>query len=158
MGEGEKTLADNRKARHDYEVLDTYEAGIALVGSEVKSLRGEGAIMLKDSYADFRKGELWLVGVHIGPYKQANILNHDVERKRKLLMHRHEIDKLRARVEEKGLTVVPLRVYFKRGKVKVLVGLCRGKQTHDKREAIKTRESKREIDRVVKSVRGRNQP
>ncbi|MBI1321104.1 MAG: SsrA-binding protein SmpB [Candidatus Hydrogenedens sp.] len=158
MGEGEKTLADNRKARHDYEVLDTYEAGIALVGSEVKSLRAEGSIMLKDSYADFRSGELWLVGVHIGPYKQANILNHEVERKRKLLMHRHEIDKLKARVEEKGLTVVPLRVYFKRGKVKVLVGLCRGRQTHDKRDAIKARESKREIDRAVKSARGRQQP
>lgn len=150
---GEKLITNNRRIRHDYEILDTIEAGIALQGTEVKSLRTKGSMTLKDSYADItQKGEVYLVGSHIAPYLQGNINNHEPERRRKLLMHKLEIEKLGQKMAEKGLTLAPLRVYFKRGKVKVLLGLCRGKKTHDKREAIKERESKREIDRALKSV------
>lgn len=152
---GEKTIVTNRRARRDYHVLDTFEAGIALVGTEAKSLRMTAGMTLKDSYADVRNGELFLVDAHIKPYDQGNINNHDPERPRKLLMHKREILRLTQRIEEKGLTVVPLRVYFKRGIVKVEMGLCRGKHSFDKRATIKERESKREMDRAVKTARRR---
>lgn len=153
MAEGEKIIVLNRKARHDYHVMDTIEAGIALQGTEVKSLREGGNIMLKDSFADIRNNEAWLIGVHIQPYAMGNVFNHAVERQRKLLLHRHEIDKLRARVESKGLTLVPLKLYFRKGIVKVELGLCKGKQKADKRETIKAREATREMDRAIKESR-----
>jgi len=150
---GEKIIVTNRRARHDYHVMDSFETGIALVGTEVKSLRVSGGMTLKDSYADIERGELFLVGAHINPYEQGNIYNHDPERSRKLLMHKREILKLGQRVAEKGFTLIPLRVYFKEGRVKVELGLCRGKQTIDKRVTIKERESKRDMDRALKTVR-----
>lgn len=149
---GEKIVADNRRARHDYHVLESHEAGIELRGTEVKSLRA-GKLQLKDSYVDVSNGELFLIGAHISPYEQGNIYNHEPERKRKLLMHKHEIRKLGAQVAEKGLTLIPLSVYFSKGRAKVKVGLCKGKQTHDKRDNIRDREAKREIDRAMKTVR-----
>lgn len=148
----EKVIVVNRRARHDYEVLDTIEAGIALVGTEVKSLRATSGLTLKDSFADVRKGELFLVGAHIRPYDQGNINNHDPERPRKLLLHRHEIDRLAQKAAEKGLTIIPLRVYFKRGKVKVLLGMCRGKHTYDKRAALREKQADRETDRAIRSL------
>lgn len=147
---GEKLVVQNRRARHDYQVLDTFEAGLELRGTEVKSLRA-GQMTLKDSYADVQQGELFLVGAHINPYEQGNIYNHDPERPRKLLMHKHEIERLSSQVAEKGLTLVPLRVYFKNGRAKVELGLCRGKQTHDKRATIRDKDAKREIERAMKS-------
>ncbi len=149
----EKLITTNRRAGRDYAVLERFEAGIALMGTEVKSLRVKGAMTLKDAYADFEKGEIFLVGAHIQPYEQGNIFNHEPERTRKLLMHKREIERLAQRVAEKGLTVAPLRVYFKRGIVKVELGLCRGKHQFDKRAAIKKRESDREMDRAVKQTR-----
>lgn len=149
---GEKIVADNRRARHEYHVLESHEAGIELRGTEVKSLRA-GKLQLKDSYVDVNNGELFLIGAHISPYEQGNIYNHEPERKRKLLMHKHEIRKLGAQVAEKGLTLIPLSVYFSKGRAKVKVGLCKGKQTHDKRDNIRDREAKREIDRAMKAVR-----
>jgi len=146
-----KPIAQNRKARHDYFILATYEAGIALQGTEVKSLR-EGRVNLKDSYARVKEGELWLIGTHISPYEQGNIYNHDPERSRKLLMHAREIEKLRRSVEEKGLTLVPLSFYFKEGRVKVEIGLAKGKHTYDKREDTAAREAKREMDRARKKM------
>ena len=150
---GEKIIVTNRRARHDYHVLDSFEAGIALVGTEVKTLRMTGGMTLKDSYAEIEKGELYLVGTHINPYEKGNIYNHDPERPRKLLMHKREILKLGQRVAEKGLTLIPLRVYFKEGRVKVELGLCSGKKTLDKRVTITERESKRDMDRALKTVR-----
>ncbi len=147
----QKIIAQNKRARHEYHVLDTYEAGIALVGTEVKSLR-EGAIVLKDCYAEIRDGNIYLVGAHIAPYAQGNIYNHEPERRRRLLMHKREIVKLAQQVQEKGFTLIPLKVYFKQGKAKLELGLCRGKHTFDKREAIQDREVKRELDRAVKST------
>lgn len=152
---GIKPIVTNRKARHDYEVLDTVEAGIALQGTEVKSLRTAGSMTLKDCYADVRNGEMFLVGAHIRPYDQGNIYNHPAERDRKLLLHKKEILKLKQRVEEKGLTLVPLQVYFKDGKVKLELGVCRGKRQHDKRAAIKEKEGEREIQRLGKDLGGR---
>jgi SsrA-binding protein len=149
---GEKVVAVNRRARHDYHVLETFEAGIALRGTEVKSLRA-GHMTLKDSYADARDGELYLVGAHISPYEQGSVFNHDPERARKLLMHKREILRLIGQVQEKGLTLIPLKVYFKRGKAKVELGLCRGKHRGDKREAIKEREIKRELDQQLKAAK-----
>jgi len=146
---GEKTIVQNRRARHEYHILERHEAGIELVGTEVKSLR-EGLIILKDSYADVENGQMFLIGVHINPYEQGNIYNHDPERIRKLLMHKREILKLGARVAEKGLTIIPLRVYFKEGRVKVEIALCQGKHTVDKRDTIREREVKREVDREIK--------
>ncbi len=146
---GEKTIVQNRRARHEYHILERHEAGIELVGTEVKSLR-EGHITLKDSYAGVEDGQMFLVGAHINPYEQGNIYNHDPERRRKLLMHKREILKLGARVAEKGLTIVPLRVYFKEGRVKVEIALCQGKHTVDKRDTIREREIKREVDREIK--------
>ncbi len=146
-----KYITLNRKARHDYFILDTYEAGIALVGTEVKSLR-DGRVNLKDSYARVLNGELWLIGTHISPYPQGNIFNHEPERSRKLLMHAREIVKLRRNIEEKGLTLVPLSMYFKEGRVKVEIGLAKGKHTYDKREDTAEREAKREMDRARKKI------
>jgi SsrA-binding protein len=148
---GEKIIVTNRRAGHDYHILEKYEAGVALVGTEVKSLRTTGGITLKDSYVDVDRGEMHLVGAHIRPYEQGNIYNHDPERPRRLLMHKREIQRLGQRIAEKGLTLVPLRVYFKQGLVKLELGLCRGKHSFDKRASIKDRESLREMDREVKS-------
>jgi len=154
---GEKIVTQNRRAHHDYHILERHEAGIVLRGTEVKSLRN-GHIMLKDSYADVQSGELFLVGAHITPYEQGNIFNHDPERPRKLLLHKHDILKLAEQVEEKGLTLIPLRVYFKDGRAKVEIGLCRGKQTIDKRRSIQEREMKRDLDREIKEAPRRRAP
>lgn len=151
MGE-DTTIVQNRTARRNYEILDSFEAGIALVGTEVKSLREAGSMTLKDSYADIKDGEVFLVGAHINPYAKGNIYNHAAERPRKLLLHKREIDRLAQRIAEKGLTLIPLKVYFTRGIVKVELGLGRGKNVRDKRETIKARESKREMDRAIKHV------
>lgn len=145
----EKLIAQNRKARHEYEVLDTLECGIVLVGSEVKSLRN-GRISLDDAYARVDKGEVWLVGCDIQEYSHANVLNHEAKRRRKLLMHRREVKKFAAQAYEKSLTLVPLKMYFKRGKAKVLMGLCRGKKLYDKRETMKKRDVQRDLDRAMR--------
>ncbi len=150
MSEGIKLVAKNRHAYHEYSVIEKLEAGIALLGTEVKSIRVNSAISLKESYVDFNKGEAWLVGARISPYAQANINNHAPERPRRLLLRKRQILWLTRKVEEKGLTVAPLAVYFKRGKVKLEIGLCRGKHLYDKRETIKQRESDREVQRAMK--------
>ncbi|GAB6281508.1 MAG: SsrA-binding protein SmpB [Ignavibacterium sp.] len=147
--DNEKNIVINRKARHEYEILQTYEAGIVLVGSEVKSIR-EGKVNLIDSYAEIRNGEVFLIGMHISEYKQANIQNHEPLRTRKLLLNKNEIRKLIGKVKEKGLTLIPLRLYFKNGKVKVELGLAKGKKVYDKREDIKRRDFEREQDRKIK--------
>lgn len=144
-----KVVATNRRARFDYEILETFEAGIALVGSEVKSLRA-GKADLKDSYAAVARGELWLYGVRISPYEFAREGGHDPERDRKLLLHKGEITRIASTLAEKGLTLVPVRMYFKDGKVKVELGLGRGKAQRDKRETIKRRDADREMQRVVR--------
>ena len=146
---GEKVIATNRKAFHDYFVLQKVEAGIALTGTEVKSLR-EGQVNLKDSYVSFDHGEAFLVGTHISPYSHGNLQNHEPERKRKLLLHRREIDKLFGQVVEKGLTVVPLRLYFKKGRIKAEIAVVRGKKLFDKRESEKRRELDREAEAAMK--------
>ncbi len=143
----ERIAISNRKARHEYEVLDSYETGIVLKGSEVKSLR-QGNANLQDSFASIHKGEVWLEGMHINTYEQANQFNHDPVRKRKLLLHKNEIRKLFGKVSEKGLTLIPLKVYFRTGKAKVELGLCKGKKSYDKREDIKKRDSEREMQRA----------
>lgn len=149
--EGEKVVAVNRKARHDYFIDETVEAGLVLLGAEVKSLR-EGRVNLKDSYARITKqGEAFLVGVHISPYGHAARDVADPERQRKLLLHRREIDRLAGKTRERGFTLVPTKMYFKEGRAKVELGLARGKERHDKRESIRKAESKREIDRALKS-------
>jgi SsrA-binding protein len=148
----EKQIAENRRARHDYHFLDRFEAGLVLSGSEVKSLR-QGHAVLQRAYADARGGELWLVGLHIPPYEQASIAPHDPDRDRKLLLHRREIDRLAAQVAEKGLAVVPTRLYFKDGRAKVELALARGKEGRDKRRDIADRESKRRIERELKARR-----
>ncbi|HEX3583867.1 MAG TPA: SsrA-binding protein SmpB [Thermoanaerobaculia bacterium] len=150
---GEKLIASNKKAFHDYHVLDKYEAGMELTGTEVKSLRDRGAT-LKDSYVIFKAGEAFLFGAHISPYSHGNRENHDPERTRRLLLHRREIEKLEAQVVEKGLTIVPLRLYFKGGRVKAEVAVVRGKKLYDKREAEKTREADREAAAAMKRARG----
>ncbi len=141
-------ITDNRKARHDFEVLDTLECGIVLVGSEVKSLRN-GKISLSESYGRVREGEVWLLGCDIPEYSEANQFNHVPKRPRKLLMHRREIKKFAGQAFEKGLTLVPLKMYFKEGRAKLLLGLCRGKQKHDKRESLKKADAKRDIARAM---------
>lgn len=146
---GEKVIATNRKAFHDYFVLQKMEAGIALTGTEVKSLR-DGAVNLKDSYVSFDRGEAFLVGAHISPYSHGNLQNHEPERKRKLLLHKREIDKLFGQVVEKGLTVVPLRLYFKKGRIKAEIAIVRGKKLYDKRESEKRRELDREAEAAIK--------
>ena len=145
-----KVIAVNRKARHDYFVEDTYEAGIALFGTEVKSVRA-GAVNLKDSYCQIKKGELYAVGVHISPYEKGNIFNRDPLRDKKLLMHKREILKLGQYVMRDSFTLIPLSLYFSGSRVKVEVGLCRGKKLYDKRESDARRDAKREIERVSKS-------
>lgn len=144
-----KLIAENRKARHDYFVEDTYEAGIVLVGCEVKSIR-QGQVNLRDSFAIIKNGEVFAVGMHIAPYQMGSYFNHDPRRNRKLLLNKAEIRKLKAKVEQKGYTLVPLKLYFKDALVKVELGLCKGKETHDKRESIKRREEDRKIDRIKK--------
>lgn len=153
---GEKLIADNRKARHDYFIDERVEAGIVLSGAEVKSMR-EGRVNLRDSYARItRRGEVVLVGVHISPYGHATTELIDPDRERKLLLHRAEIDRLGGKVRERGFTLVPTRLYFKDGRAKVELGLARGKEHRDKRESIRKAEGQREIERVMKS-RARNQ-
>lgn len=149
---GRKLVAQNRRARHEYEILDTIEAGIVLLGPEVKSLR-QGKVSLAEAYATVRRGELWLMNVHISPYEQAGRENPNPRRERKLLAHRAEISKLAGQVAERGLTLVPLSLYFQDGRAKVELGLARGKRRYDKRQAIRKREEGREIDRVLR--RGR---
>jgi SsrA-binding protein len=144
---GRNVVATNRQARFNYEILDTFEAGMVLLGSEVKSLRA-GQCQLKDSYADVRRGELWLEKAHISPYKFAEDGGHAPERSRKLLLHRREIDRLYARIREEGLTLVPTVIYFTNGKAKVELGLGKGKKRHDKRQSIIERQQKREIARA----------
>ena len=144
-----KLIAENRKARHDYFVEDTYEAGIVLVGCEVKSIR-QGQVNLRDSFAIIKNGEVFAVGMHVAPYQMGSYFNHDPRRNRKLLLNKAEIRKLKAKVEKKGYTLVPLKIYFKDALVKVELGLCKGKETHDKRESIKRREEDRKIDRIKK--------
>lgn len=145
-------LAQNRRATFNYHVLERFEAGIMLQGSEVKSIR-EAKISLTESYAQFRGDELWLLGAHVAEYEQAHARNHDPLRPRKLLLHRRELDRLADAVQREGLTLVPLSVYLKEGRIKIELGLCRGKQVHDKRAAIKSREQKREIDRAIREDR-----
>lgn len=145
----ERVIADNRKARHNYTVLDTLECGIVLVGSEVKSLR-IGQLSLDEAYGRVEAGTVWLVGANIAEYKFSHALNHEPKRRRKLLMHRREISKFADQASEKGLTLVPLKMYFKEGRAKVLLGICRGKQKQDKRNAMKDREVKRDIDRAMR--------
>ncbi len=138
-------LATNRRARHDYEILDTFEAGLVLVGTEVKSIR-DGKVQLKDSYVEIRDGEAWLVGAHVGPYSHGNRQNHDPERPRKLLLHRREIDKIFGRTTLQGLTCVPLAVFLKKNRIKVEIALARGKKLYDKRQAKKKRQAEREVE------------
>lgn len=152
MADSDKVLATNRKAYHDYHIEETYEAGIALTGTEIKSVRA-GSINLRDSYAQVKNGELWLMNVHIAPYEPASRQNVDPYRDRKLLMHRREIMRLFGRVQEKGFTLVPLKVYLKKNRAKVEIGLARGKKQYDKREAISKRDAAREIARAVKEHR-----
>lgn len=148
----ERVIAENRKARHKFQVLDTLECGIALVGSEVKSLRN-GRLSLDEAYGRVRRGEVWLVGSDIAEYAQASRMNHEPKRSRKLLLHRREIEKFAGKAHEKGLTLVPLKMYFKRGRAKVLLGLCRGRKLHDKREAMKKADTQREISRAMRTRR-----
>lgn len=145
-----RVIAENRKARHDYHVLDTWEAGVALLGTEVKAIR-EGRVNLRDSYARVENGEVWMLNVHISPYSHRGYAAHAEMRQRKLLLHAHEIRKLVGQTKEKGLTLVPLELYFKNGRVKVLLALAKGKQAHDKRETIRRRETDRETRAAVKS-------
>lgn len=149
--EGYKVVSDNRQARYLYEILETYEAGIQLTGTEVKSIRA-GRVNLQDGYALIRNGEAWLLNVHISPYTgSGEYFNHDPRRTRKLLLHRQEIRKLIGRVEQQGLTLVPLKIYLKRGLVKVSIALARGKKVHDKREDIRRRQDQRDIQRAMKN-------
>jgi SsrA-binding protein len=150
-GDSIKIIADNRQARYLYEILETYEAGIELKGTEVKSIR-QGKINLKDGYALVRDGQVWLHNVHISPHEMTNVAyNHEPRRTRRLLLHKAEIRKLIGKVEQKGLTLIPLKFYFKRGYVKVTLALARGKKLHDKREDLKRKQEKREIERMVKT-------
>ena len=149
---GEKLIVDNRRARHDYHLLDRYEAGIVLTGTEVKSLR-DGRASLQQAYADVREGEAWLVGAHISVYEQGNIANHDPDRDRKLLLHKKELASLAGKVAQRGLTLVPTKLYFKGGRAKVELALARGKEQRDKRRDIARREADRDMVRALKSGR-----
>ena len=144
-----KTIAENRKARHEYFILDSYEAGIELVGTEVKSIR-RGGVNLKDSWCSIDDGELWVKGMHISPYDHGNIFNRDPMRVRKLLLHKKQIMQLLGKVKQEGLTLIPISLYFKGSMVKMQVGLCKGKKLHDKREDMAERAAKRDIERAVK--------
>lgn len=145
---GEKMIAPNKNARRLYEFLDTLEAGLALMGSEVKQLR-QNRVSFKDSYVDFQNGEAWIIGLHIPPYENAVHTGHEAERKRKLLLHSREINAWDAKVHEKGLTVIPVRLYFRNGKVKLEIALGRGKKVHDRREDLKERDQRREMERAL---------
>lgn len=147
-----RPLASNKRARHDYHVLETYEAGLKLSGTEVKAVRS-GKIQLKDSYIEFKDGQAWLIGAHISPYSHGNRENHEPEAVRKLLLKKREIDRLFGRTQLKGLTVVPLSVYLKGNWIKVEIALVQGKKLYDKREAEKTRELDREVEAAVKGGR-----
>jgi SsrA-binding protein len=149
---GTRLVADNRRARHDYHLLERLEAGVVLTGTEVKSLRG-GQATLGQAYADVRDGEVWLMGAHIPEYAQGTHGNHDPDRPRKLLLHRGEIESLYGKVRERGLTLVPTRLYFKNGRVKVELALARGKERHDKRRDIAKRDADRQIERALRSRR-----
>lgn len=146
--EGTKLITSNRKARHDYHILETVEAGLVLTGTEVKSLR-DGKASLAEAYARMDGDEVWLVGAHIPEYTHGNRGNHEPTRPRKLLLHRKEIERMRGKIQEKGLTVVPLRLYWKRGRAKVELALVRGKREYDRRDDVAKREAKREIDRAM---------
>lgn len=150
--EAEKTVCTNRRARHDYFIEETFEAGLVLQGSEVKSLR-DGKAQLKDSYARILKGEAFLLNAHISPYAAANIFNHDPTRTRKLLLHQREIRRLTGKVKERGWTLIPLRLYFKDSRAKVELALARGKKLYDKRESLKKKAAQREVERSLKNVR-----
>jgi SsrA-binding protein len=149
MAAGEKLIAENRKARHEYHLLERHEAGLVLTGSEVKSLR-QGGAQLRRSFADLRDGEFWLVGAHIAPYEQAGTESHDPDRDRKLLLHRREIDSLTGKVQERGFTIVPTRLYFKDGRAKVELALAKGKDVRDRRREISKRDADRQIERALK--------
>ena len=149
-GEG-NVVAQNKKARHDYSILDTIEAGIVLTGTEIKSVRA-ARIQLKDGYAQIKNGEAWLIKVHIAPFEQGNIWNQDPDRTRKLLLKKKQITKLQNDLKGTGMTLVPLKVYLKNGFAKVLLGIAKGKHDYDKRESIKRREQERDIKRIIKSV------
>lgn len=149
---GEKLVVDNRRARHDYHLLARFEAGLVLTGTEVKSLR-DGRAHLRNAYGDVREGEVWLVGAHISEYAQGNAANHDPDRDRKLLLHRGEIASLIGKVRERGLTLVPTRLYFKNGRAKVELAVARGKEVRDKRRDIARRDADRQIERALKSRR-----
>jgi SsrA-binding protein len=145
----QRVVADNRKAFHDYHILESWEAGLVLLGTEIKAIR-EGRVNLRDSYARLDNGEVWLANVHISPYSHTGYAHHEEKRQRKLLLHKHEINKLTGLVREKGLTLVPLQLYFKNGRLKTQLALVKGKQAHDKREAIRKREVDRETRAAVK--------
>jgi SsrA-binding protein len=148
----EKTIAVNRKARHDYFIDDTFEAGLVLLGTEIKSIRA-GRVNLRDSYAQVRNGEVWLINAHIAAYEQAGRESHEPRRTRKLLLHRYQINRLAQKLQAKGYTLIPLRIYLKDNRAKVEIGLARGKRQYDKREAIAKREAQREMDRATKGRR-----
>jgi len=150
----EKPIADNRKAFHDYHILETFEAGVALLGTEVKAIR-EGRVNLRDSYAKAEGGEIWVYNIHISPYSHRGYADHEPTRRRKLLLHAQEIRKLIGKTTERGMTLVPTRLYFKKGRVKLALGLAKGKQAHDKRETIKRREAERETRAAIKERRSR---
>ena len=144
-----KVVATNRKAYHDYEVVETLEAGIALTGTEIKSVRA-GQVNLRDGFALIRNGEVWLQNVYIAPYRLGNRANHDPRRERKLLLHRREIDRLQGKIQERGWTLVPLKMYLKNNRAKIELGLVRGKRKYDKRRAIAQRDAQREVERALK--------
>ena len=148
--DSEKLISDNRKARHDYKLFDTYEAGIVLLGTEVKAIR-EGRVNLRDSYGRLEKGELFLYNVHISPYSHRGYADHEPMRRRKLLLNKREIRKLVGKVVERGMTLVPVRMYFKRGRVKVAISLAKGKRDYDKRETVRAREADREARAAIKN-------
>lgn len=150
--EYEKTIAVNRKARHDYHIEDTYEAGLVLTGSEIKAIRA-GRVNLQDAYGIVRDGEAWLINMHIGPWEQAGRLGHKPRRDRKLLLHRYQIDRLADKVQAKGYTLVPLRLYLRNGLAKVELALAKGKRQYDKRDAISKRDAQRRIDQAMRRRR-----
>jgi SsrA-binding protein len=152
QADGDRAIATNRRARHEYEILESLEAGLVLRGTEVKSLRA-GLVNFKDSYATVRNGEVWFLGCHISPYSHGTDANHDPERDRKLLLHDREIKRLAGKIAERGLTLVPLKLYFKRGRAKLEIGLGRGKKLHDKRSALREREVRREMDKEARAGR-----
>lgn len=149
MAAGEKLIAENRKARHEFHLLERHEAGLVLTGSEVKSLR-QGGAQLQRAFGDIRGDELWLVGAHIAPYEQADVESHNPDRDRKLLLHRREIDSLKGKVQERGFTLVPTKLYFKNGRAKIELALAKGKDVRDRRREISKRDADRQIERALK--------